>query len=95
MNLFPFLVFGNGPNMSKHTLSKQHFYWPSMKDYVTKYCNSCDSCAARKPSRSRNKAPLGKYVVGAPLERVCLDIFWTENFPLDQNVSALVCRSDK
>jgi hypothetical protein len=43
---------------------KQHFYWPSMKDYVTKYCNSCDSCAARKPSRSRNKAPLGKYVVG-------------------------------
>jgi hypothetical protein len=41
-------------------------------------------------------------VVGAPLERVCLDIFdplwikvhtllqifWTENFPLDQNVSA-------
>ena len=46
-----------------------------MKDYVTKYCNSCDSCAARKSSRYRNKAPLGKYVVGAPLERVCLDIF--------------------
>jgi hypothetical protein len=22
MNLFPFLVFGNGPNMSKHTLSR-------------------------------------------------------------------------
>ena len=36
---------------------------PSMKNYVTKYCNICDSCAARKPSRSRNKAPLGKYVV--------------------------------
>ena len=47
---------------------KQHLYWPSMKNYVTKYCNFCDSCAARKPSRSRNKAPLGKYVVGAPLE---------------------------
>jgi hypothetical protein len=42
---------------------KQHLHWPSMKNYVTKYCNFCDSCAARKPSRSRNKAPLGKYVV--------------------------------
>jgi hypothetical protein len=56
---------------------KKHLYWPSMKDYVTKYCNSCDSCATRKPSRSINKAPLGKYVVGAPIERVCLDIFWS------------------
>ena len=45
---------------------KQHFYWPSMKDYVTKYCNSCDSCAARKPTRSTNKARLGKCSGGTP-----------------------------
>ena len=47
---------------------KQDLHWSSMKDDVTKYCSSCDLCAARKPSRSRNIAPLGKYVVGAPHE---------------------------
>jgi hypothetical protein len=45
---------------------KQHLYWSSIKDYVTKYCNSYDSCAARKPSRSTDKAPLGKYSGGTP-----------------------------
>ena len=43
-----------------------------MKDFVKKYCESCDNCAARKPSRTQNKAPLGSYVVGQPMERVSI-----------------------
>jgi hypothetical protein len=45
---------------------KQHFYWPSIKDYVTEYCNSCESCAACKPSISKNEAPLVKCSGGTP-----------------------------
>jgi hypothetical protein len=45
---------------------KQHFYWPSIKDYVTEYCNSCESCAACKSSRSKNEAPLVKCSGGTP-----------------------------
>ena len=53
---------------------KLSFYWPGMKDFVKKYCESCDNCAARKPSRTQNKAPLGSYVVGQPMERVSIDV---------------------
>jgi hypothetical protein len=42
-----------------------------MKDFVKKYC---ESCAARKPSQTQNKAPLGSYVVGQPMERVSIDV---------------------
>ena len=45
-----------------------------MKDFVKKYCESCDNCTARKPSRTQNKAPLGSYVVGQPMERVSIDV---------------------
>jgi len=58
------------------TLSKlqQAFYWPGMVDSVRKYCNQCDDCVAHKISRASNKAPLGQYLVGEPMERVMMDI---------------------
>jgi hypothetical protein len=49
-----------------------------MKDFVKKYCESCDNCAARKPSQTQNKAPLGSYVVGQPMERVSIN--WRQLF---------------
>lgn len=53
---------------------RQSFYWPGMSDHVKQYCKRCDACTARNLSRDHNKAPLGKYLVGEPMERVTMDI---------------------
>ena len=53
---------------------RQSFYWPAMSDDVRRYIKSCDSCTARKLSRNKNRAPLGQYRVGEPMERVSIDI---------------------
>jgi hypothetical protein len=41
---------------------------------INQYFHDCDACAARKPSQTQNKAPLGSYVVGQPMERVSIDV---------------------
>lgn len=53
---------------------RQSFYWPAVSEDVRRYVKSCDSCTARKLSRNRNRAPLGQYLVGEPMERVSIDI---------------------
>jgi hypothetical protein len=35
-----------------------------MKKYIVEYRRKCDKCAARKPSKQRNRAPLGQYLAG-------------------------------
>ena len=45
-----------------------------MKDYIQDYCRQCDRCFARKPKRQKNKAPLGSYLVGEPMQRIAIDI---------------------
>jgi hypothetical protein len=55
---------------------KTGFYWLNMKDYVQKYCRSRDRCFAQKPKKQKtNRAPLGTYISGEPVERVAVDIF--------------------
>jgi hypothetical protein len=46
-----------------------------MKEYVEKYCRSCDRCFAQKPKKETNRAPLGTYISGEPMEKVAVDIF--------------------
>lgn len=53
---------------------RQTFYWPGMTNSVRKYCSQCDDCVAHKLSRASNKAPLGQYMVGEPMERIMMDI---------------------
>ena len=53
---------------------KQRFYWPKCRDDVAQVCKHCDQCESRKPLAGKTKAPLGKYVVGAPMERIAIDI---------------------
>jgi hypothetical protein len=45
-----------------------------MTNDIRDYCQRCDICTARNLSKSQNKAPLGKYLVGEPMERVMMDI---------------------
>lgn len=62
---------------SEKTLGKikQIFFWPCMKQYVKEYIHQCDRCAARSPCMpKKSRAPLGTYNVGAPMERIAIDI---------------------
>ena len=53
---------------------KQRFYWVGYKDTVTKYCQTCTRCQGRKNPYRKSRGKLSQYIVGAPLERVALDI---------------------
>ena len=60
----------------KKTLSKvnNRFFWHKMRSDVENWCKSCDVCASRKMPQKKPKAPMQQYNVGAPLERVAVDI---------------------
>ena len=53
---------------------KQRFYWYKCSQEVKDWCKKCDLCAARKKPQKTPRAAMKKYNVGAPLERVALDI---------------------
>ncbi|XP_050714146.1 protein NYNRIN-like [Eriocheir sinensis] len=53
---------------------RQRFYWVGMRSDVSEWCRACDVCSAKKGPAKRNRAPLQVYCVGAPMERVAVDI---------------------
>ena len=53
---------------------KERFYWPGCTKDVKDWCRACDLCASRERPTRTPRAPLRTYNVGAPLERVALDI---------------------
>ena len=53
---------------------KQRFYWYRCSQDVKDWCRRCDSCAARKPPQKKPRSAMKTYNVGAPLERVALDV---------------------
>ncbi|GBM75402.1 Transposon Ty3-I Gag-Pol polyprotein, partial [Araneus ventricosus] len=58
------------------TLSKtrERFYWDRLCADVEKWCRECHACGARKGPKTRTKGRLQRYNVGAPFERMALDI---------------------
>ena len=58
------------------TLNKlrQRFYWPGCRKDTELFVHCCDSCTAKKGPTGRSHAPLQQYQVGAPMERVGVDI---------------------
>ena len=60
----------------KRTLQRlrQRFYWVGMRSDVQERCRACDVFSAKKGPARRNRAPLQLYNVGAPMERVAVDI---------------------
>lgn len=67
---------------------KHSFYWPAMRKFIDNYCMSCDQCTARKLPLKRNRAPLGQYLVGEPMERIALDI--TGPLPVSVNGNCFI-----
>ena len=58
------------------TLNKlrQRFYWPGCRKDTELFVHCCDSCTAKKGPTGRSHSPLQQYQVGAPMERVGVDI---------------------
>ncbi|GBM68306.1 Transposon Ty3-I Gag-Pol polyprotein [Araneus ventricosus] len=58
------------------TLSKtrERFYWDRLRVDVENWCRECHACGARKGPKTRTKGRLQRYNVGAPFERMTLDI---------------------
>ena len=53
---------------------RSRFYWVGCKSDVIVWCQSCEVCQRRKSPVRKFRGPMQQYNVGAPLERVALDI---------------------
>jgi transposase InsO family protein len=53
---------------------KALYYWPQRRRSVVVWCANCKLCAARKGPKQRQKGPMQIYHVGAPMERLAVDI---------------------
>ncbi|CAG2242289.1 unnamed protein product [Mytilus edulis] len=60
----------------RKTLSKikQRYFWYKMRQDVKFWCTKCDICASKKAPCKKPKAPMKQYLVGAPWERMAIDI---------------------
>ena len=58
------------------TLNKvrERFYWISSRQDVEAWCRKCKVCAATKGPQTRSRGQLKQYNVGAPFERIAIDI---------------------
>lgn len=53
---------------------KKDFYWIDCATDIERHCLSCSVCASRHGPRKKQRSPLQIDVVGAPFERVAVDI---------------------
>uniref|UniRef100_A0A7N8WJS6 Gypsy retrotransposon integrase-like protein 1 n=1 Tax=Mastacembelus armatus TaxID=205130 RepID=A0A7N8WJS6_9TELE len=53
---------------------RQRFYWPGCRQDVELHVHCCDTCTAQKGPSQRTRGPLQQYLVGAPMERVGVDV---------------------
>ena len=69
-------VVTSGHFGTKKTLQRlrQRFYWVGMRHDVNEWCRTCEVCCAKKGPKSAKRAPLQIYRIGAPMERVAIDI---------------------
>jgi len=53
---------------------KEWFYWPGYWTDTCKWCQTCASCATRKPTSISKRAPLGTLAASNPTEIIAMDI---------------------
>ncbi|UYV84785.1 K02A2.6-like [Cordylochernes scorpioides] len=53
---------------------KERFYWAGCRASVEKWVRQCTECASRKGLKTRSRARLKTYNLGAPVERIAIDI---------------------
>lgn len=53
---------------------KTRYFWYNMRDDVTLWCRTCISCAAKARPNKTPQAGMGTVHVGAPMERIAVDL---------------------
>jgi hypothetical protein len=53
---------------------RQRCYWRYLKSDVEMWCQQCDTCEASRGPRTRSPGLMHQYNVGAPFERIAIDI---------------------
>ncbi|UYV61724.1 hypothetical protein LAZ67_1006165, partial [Cordylochernes scorpioides] len=53
---------------------EKDFFWPESRADVEIWCRNCTQCSSRKGPTTRSKGKLKIYNVGAPFERVAIDV---------------------
>lgn len=53
---------------------RERYFWARCRSDVEEWCRTCHVCAARKGPRGKGSSPMQTYNVGAPFERVAMDI---------------------
>ena len=66
----------SGHFASDKTLNRvrERFYWVGYTQDVKRYCESCDLCASCKGLPRKPRRPMKQYNVGAPMERIAVDV---------------------
>uniref|UniRef100_A0A3P9LUG1 Gypsy retrotransposon integrase-like protein 1 n=1 Tax=Oryzias latipes TaxID=8090 RepID=A0A3P9LUG1_ORYLA len=62
---------------------RARFYWPGCRQAAELHVHCCDLCTAHKGPTQQSRAPLQQYLVGAPMERVGVDVLGP--FPLTES----------
>ncbi|KAL6458845.1 hypothetical protein MHYP_G00323170 [Metynnis hypsauchen] len=58
---------------------RTRYYWYQMREDVTLWCHTCTSCAAKARPSKKPQAPMGTVRVGAPMERIAIDLMGPMN----------------
>ena len=53
---------------------RSRYYWPGLTTQVKRWVRICHECGAKKNWGRKRRSPLKQYVVGAPMERLAMDI---------------------
>jgi hypothetical protein len=53
---------------------RQRFYWCGFQADVRSWCRACNICGARRTPSRKAKAALQQHIIGAPMERMALDL---------------------
>ncbi|RXN34248.1 Retrovirus-related Pol poly from transposon [Labeo rohita] len=61
---------------------RQRFYWSGCQQDAELHVHCCDVCTAQKGPSRRSQSPLQQYLVGAPMERIGVDILGS--FPITE-----------
>ena len=69
---------------------KQLFYWPNMDLDVTHWWAKCSECSSRKGKNPPSWIPMNTFPVGAPFDRIAMDILDTHKCTANNNRYILV-----
>ena len=82
-----------GPSTDSVSRVRERFYWSGHHKDVIEWCKSCIVCVKKGKPQLRQRAPMKIYNVGAPLERIALDMLGP--FPESKRGNKLVlCTGD-